>query len=84
LGFFGFILWALTTQPDTLVALLVTPIWFLILGVGYLFVRRNPRHEALRVAHMGKVAHERYEAAAYRDSKAFGHSDEHLEQEARR
>jgi len=88
LAFFGFILWALTTQPDTLVALLVTPIWFIALGLGYLLVRRNPKHEALRLAHLGKVAHERYEAAAYRDSKAFGRkessvADEAVEHEAR-
>jgi len=88
LAFFGFILWALTTQPDTLVALLVTPIWFIALGLGYLVVRRNPKHEALRLAHLGKVAQERYEAAAYRDSKAFGHkessvADEVVEHEAR-
>ncbi|WP_440103728.1 D-serine/D-alanine/glycine transporter [Glutamicibacter mishrai] len=88
LAFFGFILWALTTQPDTLVALLVTPIWFIALGLGYLLVRRNPKHEALRLAHLGKVVHERYEAAAYRDSKAFGHkessvADEVVEHEAR-
>ncbi|MFK0082887.1 D-serine/D-alanine/glycine transporter [Glutamicibacter sp. NPDC090743] len=71
LGFFGFILWALTTQADTFSALLITPAWFLILGAGYLYIRRNPQHQALRAAHLAKVAHERYEAAAYSDAKSF-------------
>ena len=71
LAFFVFILWALTTQTDTLTAMIVTPIWFLVLTVGYLFVRRNPQHAALREAHATKVAEERYEAATYRDAKNF-------------
>ena len=46
-AFFAFVLWALTTQPDTLAALLVTPIWFLILGVAWFFLfRRRPAHLA--------------------------------------
>ncbi|CEA09478.1 D-serine/D-alanine/glycine transporter [Arthrobacter saudimassiliensis] len=49
LAFFAFLLWALTTQPDTLQALLVTPIWFLLLGVVYAVMRRRPEHRA-RVA----------------------------------
>jgi len=44
LAFFGFILWALTQQPDTLQALLVTPLWFVALGLAWLIVRRRPRH----------------------------------------
>jgi len=71
LAFFVFILWALTTQADTLTAMVVTPIWFLLLGIGYMFVRRNPKHASLRSAHAAKVAEERYEAAAYRDAMAF-------------
>ena len=27
-AFFAFVLWTLTTQADTLTALLVTPVWF--------------------------------------------------------
>ena len=55
LAFFGFILWALTTQPDTLIALLVTPIWFVLLGVVYAFLRRTPLHQA-RVAEYKAMA----------------------------
>ena len=76
LGFFGFIIWALTTQADTFTALLITPAWFLVLGAGYLYIRRNPQHQELRAAHLAKVAHERYEAAAYRDAKSFATHEE--------
>jgi D-serine/D-alanine/glycine transporter len=48
-AFFGFLVWALTTQPDTLTALLVTPVWFAVLGVAYAVVRKSPVHQA-RVA----------------------------------
>jgi D-serine/D-alanine/glycine transporter len=58
LAFFGFIIWALTTQPDTLMALVFTPIWFVALGIGYLMVRRNPEHAAIRAEHDAKVAAE--------------------------
>ncbi len=44
LAFFGFILWALTQQPDTMEALIVTPVWFIALGVAWFFVRQRPRH----------------------------------------
>ncbi|WP_402839714.1 amino acid permease [Microbacterium sp. GXS0129] len=52
LAFFLFILWALTTQPDTLTALLVTPVWFAVLVVAWLFVRRSPHHLERHAAHM--------------------------------
>ena len=58
-AFFAFVLWALTTQPDTLTALLVTPLWFIVLGVGYLVLRRNPEHARIRAAHDAKVAEEK-------------------------
>lgn len=48
-AFFAFILWALTTQPSTLTALLITPVWFAILGIAYAIIRRSPTHQA-RVA----------------------------------
>jgi len=66
LAFFAFILWALTTQVDTLVALLFTPLWFLALGLGYWFMRRTPRHAELRAMHAAQVAQERIAAASYR------------------
>ena len=59
MAFFAFILWALTTQPDTLAALLFTPVWFVALGIGYLLLRRNPEHTAIRAAHDAKVAEEK-------------------------
>ncbi len=39
-GFFAFVLWALAQQPDTAQALVVTPLWFVLLAVVYPFVRR--------------------------------------------
>lgn len=55
LAFFVFLIWALTQESDTLQALLVTPIWFVVLGVAYLVVRRSPHHAALRKQHREKV-----------------------------
>lgn len=39
--FFAFVLWALAQKPDTAVALIYTPLWFVFLGISYLFVRRR-------------------------------------------
>lgn len=55
LAFFVFIVWALTQESDTLQALLVTPIWFVVLAIAYLVVRRSPHHSALRQQHKEKV-----------------------------
>lgn len=41
LAFFAFVIVLLTLQPDTRQALLASPVWFLILGVGYLFKRKR-------------------------------------------
>lgn len=38
-AFFAFILWALAQEPDTAVALKITPFWFLLLGIAYLVIR---------------------------------------------
>ncbi|MDF2471165.1 MAG: amino acid permease, partial [Rhodococcus erythropolis] len=46
LAFFVFILWALTTKDDTLQALVVTPIWFVVLGIAWAIIRRRPAHRA--------------------------------------
>ena len=40
-AFFAFILWALAQKPDTAVALKVTPVWFVLLGIVYLAIRKN-------------------------------------------
>lgn len=66
LAFFGFILWALATQLDTLQALLITPLWFVGLAIGYSVIRRNPQHAQLRALHVKKVIAEREDAGAFR------------------
>ncbi|MFM6849125.1 MAG: D-serine/D-alanine/glycine transporter, partial [Terrabacter sp.] len=43
-AFFAFLIWALTQRADTLQALLVTPLWFVVLGIGWAVVRRRPHH----------------------------------------
>ena len=40
-AFFAFILWALAQQADTAQALLITPVWFVLLGVIYFFMRKK-------------------------------------------
>ncbi|WP_341676244.1 D-serine/D-alanine/glycine transporter [Niveibacterium sp. SC-1] len=50
LAFFVFVLGLLTLQEDTRIALFVTPAWFLILGLGYAFVKMRRRSAATRVA----------------------------------
>lgn len=64
--FFVFVLWTLTTQESTLTALLWTPLWFVLIGIGYLFVRNTPEHRILRGQHADKVAAEKQAAAADR------------------
>ncbi|WP_245306593.1 amino acid permease [Acidipropionibacterium timonense] len=50
LVFFVFVLYVLTRDADTRQALLVTPVWFLLLGVGWFFARgrihRDDSHTA--------------------------------------
>ena len=46
LAFFAFLLWAFTQKADTLQAELVTPVWFIVLGVAWWVVRSRPRHLA--------------------------------------
>lgn len=44
--FFAFVLWALGQEPDTASALMITPVWFVLLGVVYLVIRgknKQPR-----------------------------------------
>ncbi|MUL85492.1 MULTISPECIES: D-serine/D-alanine/glycine transporter [unclassified Mycolicibacterium] len=50
LAFFVFLVWAFTQKEDTLHALLVTPIWFVVLGVAWLVLRRRPGHLAREAA----------------------------------
>ena len=44
-AFFAFILWALAQEPDTAVALKVTPVWFVLLAVIYLIVRKKRQQD---------------------------------------
>ncbi|MGM3174788.1 D-serine/D-alanine/glycine transporter [Dickeya lacustris] len=39
LAFFAFVLVLLTLQPDTLQALIVTPVWFVVLAIAYYSIR---------------------------------------------
>ena len=41
LGFFAFIIALLTLEADTREALIYTPLWFVMLGVSYQFVRKS-------------------------------------------
>ncbi len=47
LAFFAFVIALLRLEADTRRALLVTPVWFLVLGIGYVIARaRSPRPAA--------------------------------------
>lgn len=41
LAFFAFVIVLLTLQPDTLQALIITPLWFIILAVAYQIIRKK-------------------------------------------
>ena len=76
-AFFAFVLWALTTQPDTLIALLVTPIWFVVLGVAWAVLRRRPAHLARFEVFRAELRHD---AAVAAGRSAAGVSAEEVEQ----
>jgi len=42
LAFFAFVIWTLCTERDTAIALAWFPLWFVLLAVGWLIVRRRP------------------------------------------
>ncbi|WP_235732523.1 D-serine/D-alanine/glycine transporter [Mycolicibacterium septicum] len=46
LAFFAFLIVAFALKEDTLQAELVTPVWFLVLGIAWLVLRRRPQHLA--------------------------------------
>lgn len=50
LAFFVFLIVAFTLKEDTRQALLVTPIWFIVLAVAWAVLRRRPRHLAREAA----------------------------------
>lgn len=67
MAFFVFVLWTLWSQdPDTRTALLWTPLWFVLIGIGYFVVQSRPEHKVLREQHATKVAREKQDAAANR------------------
>jgi len=76
-AFFAFVLWALTTQPDTLIALLVTPTWFVVLGVAWAVLRRRPAHLARFEVFRAEL---RNDAAVAAGRSAAGVSAEEVEQ----
>ncbi|MDU3158765.1 MAG: D-serine/D-alanine/glycine transporter, partial [Hafnia alvei] len=41
LAFFGFVIVLITLEAATRQALMVTPIWFVILGLGWMFIRKR-------------------------------------------
>lgn len=41
MAFFVFVLVLLTLRDDTRQALIVTPLWFVILGLSYVFLRKK-------------------------------------------
>lgn len=65
MAFFAFLLWAFTKDADTLAGLIATPVWFILVGIGYLALRNNPAHAKLREEHVARVAEEREAAAAW-------------------
>jgi D-serine/D-alanine/glycine transporter len=44
LAFFVFVIWTLTTERETAIAMAWFPLWFVLLTAGWLFVRRRPGH----------------------------------------
>ncbi|OBK15856.1 amino acid permease [Mycobacterium asiaticum] len=42
LAFFAFVIWTLSTEPETAVGLMWFPAWFVVLAAGLLVVRRKP------------------------------------------
>lgn len=47
MAFFAFVIYLCALDPDTLVGLKATPIWFLALAISYLFYQKNlPEHNA--------------------------------------
>ena len=49
LAFFAFVIVLLTLEADTRQALMVTPLWFVILGLGWMFIRNRRRTQSVSV-----------------------------------
>ena len=59
LAFFVFLIWALTQEADTLEALLVTPVWFVVLGIAWAVIRRRAPHRARYAAFKAELEERR-------------------------
>ncbi|KAF0965498.1 D-serine/D-alanine/glycine transporter [Rhodococcus sp. T7] len=59
LAFFVFLIWALTQEDDTLEALLVTPVWFIVLGIAWAVIRRRAPHRARYAAFKAELEERR-------------------------
>lgn len=70
MAFFLFLLWAFTQDPETRAGLIATPVWFVVVGIGYLVLRKNSAHAKLRADHATQVAEERAAASAWRAHRA--------------
>lgn len=68
-AFFAFLLVAFTGDSETLAGMIATPVWFALVAIGYLFLRRTPRHRAARQAHAEQVVEEKKAAAAWREQR---------------
>lgn len=72
-GFFGIVIYALTLNHDTLIALIVMPLWFIGLGVMYRLKTRSSMHHKQLVANFQeKVAKQNAAAQQY-----LGQSSKH-------
>ncbi|MHA7144636.1 amino acid permease [Arthrobacter sp. TmT3-37] len=64
LAFFLFMLFALAQAEDTRLALVVTPLWFILLGAAWYLNRRTPLQQARIEEHKATLRSERSAAAA--------------------
>ncbi|MEJ6489435.1 amino acid permease [Leucobacter sp. USCH14] len=69
MAFFVFLLWAFTQDPETRAGLIATPVWFVVVGIGYAVLRRKPEHTRLRTEHAARVAEEQRSAEARRANR---------------
>jgi D-serine/D-alanine/glycine transporter len=69
LGFFAIVVFALSLNDNTRIALYVLPIWFLVLGVFYWFKTRKSTHQQKLITDFKKKVMEQTAAAAIYRSK---------------
>ena len=64
--FFAFVVWTLTTEVETATALVALPVWLVLLGISWAFVRRSESHRQAFEWFKQEVAHP--ESAEHADS----------------